>query len=239
MQTSTCTLLLLFTFTTTLLFAQSTDRWVGTHLTFPLNDNVAFIEFSGDFLTISYRIKHTNFAHFGASFRKNRDTGWFHEFSLVNIEVRKEEETDITLYFLDLTSSELKQHSFRLNLHTRYEFGKLFLDSSKNKVLPALSVGIDPYVQYFNVIPRIVDIHGNTLTIGTQVSIIPRLLFKLGENLQLDINAPVPFYEFFVRQDKVFTSSSNGTDRQTTTDLGSYFRVDDIPLRLGLLYRLK
>jgi len=222
MQPSKSTLLIILVLFSTVLVAQEqTHRWLGAYVTVQdVAKGSGFQPKSHDHFYLA------DPAYLGFSFRTANQNRWFQEFSLLGFYVDRETET----FEVSLTSSPTPSdvevvEQFYFGISTRYEYGKLLADVENRWIIPAVSLGIDPYLTYFKETPitKILEDETSSNTkVGARINVIPRLLVNLGGALSMDISAPIHFYNF------------------STGDNGWYhnYGFDEMTLRAGLLYKI-
>ncbi len=230
---------LLFTFYS-FVSAQST-KWISARLSSQPFQILELEEKSfPNNVTYSYSIDKDQLINLGFGFRKVNENGWFQEFSLVNMNFSRQKNIHHFVFINQQVIEPLDGVQIaQASLVLRWEFGKLLGNIDRQRLIPALSVSLDPYANFTHIIPYTsIFFESKFLDIGTVVNVIPKLEYFITKNMRLDVSFPVPMVNVWFSHDKIeHPAVSENSQKQNKTG-HCFFPVRDTQIRLGLLYKI-
>ncbi|MEM8525613.1 MAG: hypothetical protein AAGG68_13310 [Bacteroidota bacterium] len=215
------------------LFAQeNTSRFLGAQINLHTELPVNQYKFSTN-STISAYNHQSDAVLLGVSFQTINTNNWFQEFSINGIQVERQASVRV-----NPNEPEFGQRIVDVFLLMRWEYGKLFALFGTEKYHFGLSVGADPFVGYFENIPRIgTNFPFSAWKIGTQFSATPRFNYAMNDRLLFTTKLPISFFETRFEQKRLGNPLLSAEEsRQNYTEFA--FLIQGFELNFGLSYRL-
>lgn len=123
-------------------------------------------------------------------------------------------------------------------LYGRIEYGKLFAENDKARFIPSLSISLDPYYQYLNIIPKTsAGFPRRAHHLGVTLRAIAGLHLALSSHIQLMVKVPVGLNNLDLEHhviDNPILSAEGRKQTQVKNQLGFY----DLQPLVGLSFQL-
>ena len=175
----------------------------------------------------------------GISWQRVQEDLWFWQYAIVGLGYSQQDDNVLDEHpdqgFPEPVGGNNRKYGF---LFGRIEFGKLFAEPDGAAVIPSLSLSLDPYYQYFNIIPKTSagfprQIHHFGLTLR----IIPGIQIPFSSNIRFTLQLPTGLNNLELSAYRVDNPILTETQRKSSAvknQLGLY----DFQPTIGLSFRL-
>lgn len=190
-----------------------------------------------DRLGIIHTYQKEDFDHFniGLGYRIIKNANRFQEFSLVQLNYSKGDD----LYLLDDPDSNIFEPSAgnfsrEVNLRLRWEYGLNVPLNNNDKIIPGISVGIDPFWNYYRNVPK--TSAGFPVTFhqfGWDLRLLPTTAFQISSRMQIHLSIPIGVVHNRWNRTKV-ENPILSEDQRNQASFDSDFGVVDWQLRVGV-----
>lgn len=187
-------------------------------------------------LDISEQIRNVNFSRVSLAFDIRSKKGYTHEIELFIPEIRK----SLNHVQFPMNYEFRKGDDFTGVVSTasvRYELNKSLTNEDKRFTF-LLGAGINPYYVHIEYEPyNLFDFYTSQQLYGFSLNVIPRINYRLGQRLNMDLNIPLKVYDLLGETKR--TNNPNIPIRdQRNTDWDHTLFETAYTIRLGLMYRL-
>jgi hypothetical protein len=130
--------------------------------------------------------------NFTIGFSKRKEEAWYKGFSiLVARGGFSNYARTIELTTLSNKTTISGEKNTRFNVGGIFEYGKFIKKLSKNKFHTSLGLGLEPFVDYFKIVPNVAGSSLEFFSIGCDFHIIPTFQWSLNKTLAFTIKLPV------------------------------------------------
>lgn len=157
--------------------------------------------------------------NFTIGFSKKMQKGWYKGFSVLVARggfSNYARSIELITFSNKTTISGEKRTEF--NVGGIFEYGRSIKKLSKNKFQSSLGLGLEPFIDYFKIVPNIAGSSLEFFSIGCDLHIIPTFQLSLNKTIALTLKAPVEvgrvwyFWQFYPGTTFNDQFKINGTD---------------------------
>lgn len=183
----------------------------------------------------NYQKEEMDYVNIGVGYRIIKNENRFQEFSLVQFRYRKKD--DILLLedevFITL---EPRAGSFNreVNLRLRWEYGLNVPLNNNEKIIPSISIGIDPFWNYYRSVPKTSAGFPSTFhQFGWDLRLLPATAFQISSKIQIHLSIPIGIVHN--RWDRTKVDNPVLTrDQRNSSSFNADYGIVDWHLRVGL-----
>lgn len=215
-------------------------RWIGPTWSYLGRDSWSVVTSAGlpDTATYSFDWAERDRVRFGLAYRVQRANGWFAEWALIGLNWRVQEGGARFRVSDPSTGAPAGgERITRAGLRLRYQYGVQFGGESR-RLVPALALGFDPFVDYLRVEPRTSAFFpAERWQAGGVLQVLPRLRYRLAERWDLWGEAPAPIATLYWQRTVVenpVLGEAERIDSKANAEVG----IEGVYVRVGLGWRL-
>lgn len=175
----------------------------------------------------------------GLGIRIVNEKKWFHEISITALSIKLGDDIGIiertTPQLIEPLAGMYRKSVF---VYLRWEYGKLFEIKGIERMQFGLSMSIDPFLNHRKIEPKTsIGFPKKQVSIGTELRLIPRLSYRLRENIEVTLKFPIGLNSTYFEHVYLDNPILTGSDR-IRNSFHSILGVKDLQSSIGLSYQL-
>ncbi len=203
------------------------------------NSDLESVEF-GKNLTYNFQVEDANPVNLGIGIKKINDKGWFQEYSITSLNVKKDGELVVMeIEGQGIRTSTSGRERTSVELLFRWEYGKLFPIKGFKKLSPGIGLSLDPFFRFNRIeFSTSQGFPFRSCRVGGEIALIPRIQYRISDRFSFVVKIPVGLNSFYLQHSKIDNSILAEKDNSKSGKLVNRFGVLHFQSSVGISFRI-